>query len=193
MSLKLMYITNKPNIAKLAQDSGVDRIWIDLEYIGKEERQKGLDTVKSKHKISDILLIKPILNKSQLLVRINPIHENTKREIEDVISNGADIIMLPMFRTKDEVYKFLKIVNGRVKTSLLVETKDAVNNIDEILNFKGIDEIHIGLNDLHLEYKKTFMFEMLIDEIVKNLCLKCREYGIPYGIGGIARIGLGSV
>ena len=47
MSLKLMYITNRTDVAKVAQSCGVDRIFVDMEYIGKEERQGGLDTVKS--------------------------------------------------------------------------------------------------------------------------------------------------
>jgi len=37
MSLKLMYITNNLSVAQIAQDAGVDRIWIDLETLGKEE------------------------------------------------------------------------------------------------------------------------------------------------------------
>ena len=40
MALKLMYITNDETIAKIAEKHGVDRIWIDLETLGKEERQK---------------------------------------------------------------------------------------------------------------------------------------------------------
>ena len=38
MALKLMYITNKPEVAKIAQNAGVDRIFVDLEIIGKEEK-----------------------------------------------------------------------------------------------------------------------------------------------------------
>lgn len=38
--LKLMYITNVPEIASIADRAGVDRIFIDLERYGKEERQK---------------------------------------------------------------------------------------------------------------------------------------------------------
>ena len=45
MSLNLMYITNRPDVAIVAQSSGVDRVFIDFEYIGKEERQAGLNTV----------------------------------------------------------------------------------------------------------------------------------------------------
>ncbi|WP_214834823.1 hypothetical protein [Exiguobacterium sp. E4787] len=45
MSLKLMYITNEPNIALLAEQNGVDWVFVDLELNGKEERQGHLDTV----------------------------------------------------------------------------------------------------------------------------------------------------
>ena len=52
--MELMYITNRTDIASLAQDAGVDRIFVDMEYIGKELRQGGLDTVQSHHTIDDI-------------------------------------------------------------------------------------------------------------------------------------------
>ena len=56
--LKLMYITNQPEIAQIAESAGVDRIFVDMEYIGKDERQKGLDTVKSHHTVEDVARIK---------------------------------------------------------------------------------------------------------------------------------------
>ena len=34
MPLNLMYITNRPEIARIAETAGVDRIFIDMEYIG---------------------------------------------------------------------------------------------------------------------------------------------------------------
>ena len=55
--LKLMFITNDPVIALGAEKAGVDRIFIDLETIGKAERQGGMDTVQSKHTIADVLVI----------------------------------------------------------------------------------------------------------------------------------------
>lgn len=191
---KLMYITNKVEVAEVAQKYGVDRIWIDLEVNGKEERQKDMDTVKSKHEIQDIGKIKPIIKSSELLVRVNPIYEKSKWEIDQVIEQGADIIMLPYFKTATEVEKFIEYVDGRCKTMLLVETPEAVQNIDSILSIDGIDEVHIGLNDLHLGYKKKFMFELLTDGKVEYLCNKFKEYGIKsYGFGGISRIGSGEL
>ena len=191
--LTLMYITNDCSVAKIAERSGVDRIFIDLEINGKEERQGHLDTVISKHDINDVRKIKEVLCNAELLVRVNPIYEDSKKEIDSVITQGADIVMLPYFKTVNEVEQFIEIVNGRAKVCLLCETPDAVEEIDNILKLKGIDEIHIGLNDLHLGYKMKFMFELLADGTVEKLCKKFKEAGIKYGFGGIARVGAGEL
>lgn len=193
MSLKLMYITNKPEIAKIAENSGVDWIFVDLEVNGKEERQANLDTVKSKHSISDIVKVKEVLTSSELLVRINPIYDGTEKEIEEVIAAGAGIIMLPYFKMTTEVESFIKFINGRVETMLLLETPEAVEEIDDILNVKGIDYIHIGLNDLHLGYGLNFMFELLADGTVEKLGTKIKNKDIPFGFGGIAKVGEGDL
>lgn len=195
--LKLMYITNQPKIAKIADENGVDRIFVDLEKIGKQERQGGMDTVQSQHSIEDIVKVKKVLENAELLVRVNPIHEATeeycssKEEIDAVIDAGADILMLPYFKSVEEVQNFIKYVDGRTKTMLLLETPEAATVIDEILNISGIDEMFIGLNDLSLGYKKKFMFELLADGTVEQLCFKFKQAGIPYGFGGIAAIGTG--
>lgn len=191
MNLKFMYITNKKEIAIIAQKAGVDRIFIDLEKLGKNERQKNMNTVKSEHSFEDIKKIKPLLTTSELLVRIDPMNINTKNQIEKSIEYGADLIMLPMFRTSEEVKDFIDCVSGRVKTILLLETKDAVDRLDEILSLDGIDEIHIGLNDLHISYGQKFMFELLANGTVEKICSKIKCRNIPYGFGGIAKIGEG--
>lgn len=191
MALKLMYITNKENIAYIAENSGVDWIFIDLEINGKEKRQGHLDTVISRHSIDDVKKIKQVLTKSELLVRVNPIFDSSKGEIDRVVNDGADIVMLPFFKTKEEVKTFVNYVDGRAKTCLLLETPEAVEKIDSILTVQGIDYIHIGLNDLHLGYNIKFMFELLVNGIVEKLCNQIREKKIPFGFGGIARLGQG--
>lgn len=197
MSLKLMYITNSPQVAQIAQSCGVDRLFVDMEYIGKEERQGGLDTVKSHHTVEDVKNLRKVLNKSELLVRVNPIHDagenwcSSEEEINAVVEAGADIIMLPMAKTVDEIKKFVKYVGGRTKTMLLLETAEAKESIKEMLDVGGLYMVHIGLNDLHLAYKKKFMFQLLADGTVENLINIISSYGIPYGFGGIARIGFG--
>jgi len=199
MGLKLMYITKRPDVAYIAEKSGTDRILVDLEYIGKNLRQKGMDTVQNHHTFEDVRRIRKVVSSAELVVRVNPIHNeldnypNSKDEIETVIQDGADIIMLPYFKTTAEVKYFLECVDNRVKTLLLLETADAVDVLDEILQLEGIDEIHIGLNDLSISYGKKFLFEPLIDGTVERLCQKLKTMGKVYGFGGIASIGKGLI
>lgn len=195
--LKLMYITNNPAIAKIAEDAGVERIFIDMEYIGKTDRQGGMDTVQSHHTTADIQAVKQVLTNAKIMARCNPIHEATseyvssKEEIDAAIEAGADILMLPYFKTVAELKEFIRLVDGRAKTLPLVETPEAVACIDEILDIEGIDEIFIGLNDLSLGYGMKFMFQLLVDGTVEKLCGKFKAKGIPYGFGGIAALGQG--
>lgn len=189
MALKFMYITNDEKIAKIAENNGVEWIFVDLEINGKDERQGHLDTIISRHNLHDVRRIKRVLTNSELLVRVNPIYEGSEVEIRNVINAGADVIMLPFFKTSEEVQTFIGHVGYRAKTCLLLETAEGVENIDSILDIRGIDYIHIGLNDLHLSYGMKFMFELLADGTVEFLCNKIRKKGIPYGFGGIARIG----
>lgn len=193
MFLQLMFITNKPQVALIAEKYGVDRIWVDLEVLGKEERQKNLDSVKSFHTVEDVKVLSKILKKSELMVRVNPLNKNSKEEIESVIQAGAKRIMLPMWKTESEVDEFLKLVNKRVKTTLLLETKEALECVDSVLENPLIDEIHIGLNDLHLSYGLTFMFELLSNGVVEMLCKKFKTRGINYGFGGVAKLGYGDI
>lgn len=188
--LTLFYITNNPEVALIAERCGVDRIWIDLETLGKEDRQRNMNTVKSNHTIADISTIKPLLTKAEMLVRINPWNSGSIEEIDAVINAGADMIMLPYWKTVDEVDSFLEAVNHRCKTTLLLETKEAVDCVDDVL-LRDFDEIHVGLNDLSLSYGLTFMFELLSDGTVEQLCEKFKKAGIPYGFGGIAKLGSG--
>ncbi|MCH5191184.1 MAG: aldolase [Oscillospiraceae bacterium] len=199
MPLELMYITNRPDVALIAEEAGIDRVFVDMEYIGKDLRQGGMDTVQSHHTVEDVKNLRGVLKNTKLLVRVNPIHGayndcvSTESEIDSIIESGADVVMLPYFKTAREAERFITAVDGRARTCLLVETAEAAENLDDILSVGGIDEIHIGLNDLHLAYKMKFLFELLADGTVEALCRKIRNKGISYGFGGVARVGTGTL
>lgn len=192
--LNLMYITKRPEIAQIAEEAGVDWIFVDMEFIGKDARQGGLDTVQNHHTVEDVRNVKAAVTNAKVLVRVNPIHEamanypSSADEINATIDAGADIVMLPFFKTIAEVEKFIRIVGGRAKTCLLVETPEAALLLDDILNVDGIDMIHLGLNDLHLALGMKFMFELLSDGTVDRLASKIKAKGIPFGFGGVATL-----
>ncbi len=154
--LKLFYITKDPAVARIAQAAGVDRIFVDMEYIGKAQRQGGMDTVQNHHTVEDVARLRPVLDQAELLVRVNPVHPGSKDEIDRVIAAGADVIMLPMWQSVEEVQQFIRWVDGRAKTLLLLENKAAVDCLDRVVALPGVDEIHIGLNDLSISKEKNF-------------------------------------
>lgn len=191
--MKLMILCNDAASAYAAQEANIDRVFYDMEYIGKAERQHGRNTVKSDNKLDGIPAIRSALTKSELLVRTNPIHAYTKMEVDKSIEYGADILMLPMVMDQHDVEQYISYVNGRAKVCIMIETAAAMARLDKILAVPGVDELFIGLNDLHISMGLTFMFELLSDGLVEYIADKCNATDVPFGFGGIARIGEGDL
>jgi hypothetical protein len=192
--MKFIIIENNPDKASFYDHLGIDYVLVDLEILGKVDRQGHLDTViSSHHNISDVRKVKARLSRSKLIVRCNPIHKNIEFEINKIIDEGADLIMLPYFKSHKEVEIFLSIVNNRVETILLLETPQALCRVDKILELRGVNKIHIGLNDLHLGMGLSFMFELLSNDFLDPLIIKLKERNIDFGIGGVAGLESGHV
>lgn len=190
--LKLMYITNSPEVAKIAVDAGVDRIFIDMEVLGKAERQGGMDTVQSHHVPADIAAVRSAIgDRAEIMARVNPLNPDSQEEIDASIANGADVIMLPMWRRADDLRRLVRMVDGRAKVMPLLETDTAAEHLADAVCVPGVDQMHIGLNDLHLCYHQKFMFQLLMDGTVERLSELLREAGIPFGFGGVGRPGSG--
>ena len=180
-------ITNNIKIANYVSKNGVDRIFIDLEKNGKKERQGHLDTWISSHTFGDITKIKETDPNIHIMTRINPIYNNTKDEIDEAIDRGSSSIMLPMFSSLDEIGEFYELIQDRCIATPLFETKNSIELLPEMLKKISIKELHIGLNDLHLDFGMRFMFEILEKDILERSCSILKEQRIPFGIGGIAR------
>lgn len=186
--IKLILITNEPSLASFSVECGVERVFVDLERLGKMERQGHLDTLISRHEISDVGRIRRTIGSAELIVRLNPLHSGTRNEIDAVVDEGADTLMLPMYRETGEIETFLSMVDGRAHVLPLAETVGAVNNIGNTAALEGLREVYLGLNDLHLERKSPFMFEPLISDVVDDFCRIAKNAGCSYGFGGIARM-----
>ena len=187
----LMILASTPEDALSAQNAGVDRIFYDLESIGKAERQRGRNTVKYHNDIEQIPALREVVTASSLLVRTNPIHAYTAAEVEKAIRYGADYLMLPMTMDSHDVETYVNLVNGRAKVIIMIETAASMTRLDDILEVPGVDEIFVGLNDLHISLGLNFMFEPLAGGLVDYIAAKCQSKGMLFGFGGIARIGDG--
>ncbi len=101
--------------------------------------------------------------------------------------------MLPYFKTIKEVDTFIRYVDTRAKTCLLVETPEAATLLETIVEIPGINMIHIGLNDMHLALKMKFMFQLLTDGSVDKWARVIKSKGIMFGFGGLASLDGGIV
>ena len=191
--MTFMMIVNDPGIARYAYDSGVARLFVDLEYMGKDIRQKGLDTWKSKQTVQDVTRIREAVPEGHLLVRINPLHDGTASELEDVLARGADSVMLPMFQSCEDLARFLDLLADRAEAVPLVETAAALSAVPRICETLPLTRLHIGLNDLHLDMNLNFMFQPVADGTLEEAAQSLRSHDVSFGIGGIARASEGVV
>ena len=191
--LTLLLIPPTVEVAASLASCDVDRAFIDLEVLGKRERQGHLAAHFTHHTIEELPRYREAVRGAELLVRTNPLHGGSADELERVLEHGPDVVMLPMFRHPREVEAYLRMLRGRAKVNLLVETPQAAVRLDEILRVGPIDEVHVGLNDLHLALGLDFMFELVTSGILASLAQTCAEHCVRFGFGGVARVEEGAV
>ena len=184
----LTLFTNNPQLAQAGNAAGINRIGLDLERIGKEQRQDTRKAWISDHQIHELEAIRDQLTQSALFARTNPIHTGSRDEINSLIDQGVTVLMLPMFRTIKEAATFIEFVDGRAFVSLLVETAAAAVRLHEIVKLSGIGEIHFGLNDIYLDMKLANHFELLTSGFLDRLAEIVSTAGVPYGFAGIGRL-----
>ena len=122
------------------------------------------------------------------MVRVNPLHEGTDDEVAQVIAQGADLLMLPMFQSPADLSVFSAIVGGRLPIVPLLETAGALATLDQWIDTPGLYEVFVGLNDLHLSLGCRFMFEPLADGLLEPVARATATRGLRLGFGGIARL-----
>lgn len=186
--LELIQITNDPAFARRCEALGGFRIWVDLERLGKAERQAGRNTFISPHSLEDVGRVKAALRTARLMVRVNPLNEGSATEVDEVLGQGADMLMLPMFTDAAQLQSFCRMVAGRVPVVALLETAGALDSLQAWAGTPGLSEIYVGLNDLHLSLGCSFMFEPLASGAVERVAVSARARGLAFGFGGIARL-----
>lgn len=183
----LTLMTNNLALAEAADRAGVDRIGIDLDRLGKTERQPANYRI-SDHRPTDLSALRRVVCRAKLFARTDPPHDRSADQINDLIARGAEAIMLPMFHHPDQASRFIDMVGGRAETILLVETAAAVVRLREVTEIDGVDEITIGLNDLHLDLKLHSRFEIVASDLMKSIAATVNRSGIRFGFGGLGRV-----
>ncbi len=101
---------------------------------------------------------------------------------------GTQVLMLPMFERAREVARLIELVAGRATVVPLLETRAALAGIADLIHVDGLQEIHVGINDLALSLGVRNRFEVLVSEAVQRVCETLRGAGFRLGIGAIGRL-----
>jgi len=185
----LTLFTDDPALAGVADRAGVDRIGIDMEQIGKADRQRHLRTWISDHAETGLVAVRPMLQRAQLFARCNPVHRESAAEIDRLVGAGVKVIMLPFFKTVADAERFIRLVDERAHPVLLVETVESATAIADLCRIPGVSEVHIGLNDMRLSLGWPSHFHVLVSDFLAHTCAVIRNAGHRLGVGGVGRAG----
>lgn len=91
--------TEDPVLARCADAAGIDRIGLDLETTSNRERQSGLGTWISSHRLKNLPDVRGSLRNAEQLARVNPLGPTTSDEVDRLTAMGVEVLMLPMFES----------------------------------------------------------------------------------------------
>lgn len=188
--MELYALTDDVATALNFEAAGVTRIFLDLETLGKDARQPGGNTVISRHRLDQVEHIRNQLTTADLIVRIDPWNPNTGEQVSRVLDQGANTVMLPMFRTVDEVKRVAELVKGKAALVPLCETPESLTLIKQLCSINEVTDLHVGLNDLHLARNDRFMFEIFLEDSWASIFEQATK---PIGFGGISTLHAGTV
>lgn len=175
----LFLFSTDRKIIRLADQGGISGFVVDWENRGKTQRQQGYDTQISSDSYEDLRKVRKITDKN-IICRINNVPELIDEEIEKAISFGANEILVPMIRSTKEVAGLLDTINQRCNLALMLETREAVSQVNNLASFP-ISRIFLGLQDLSIDFGYANIFKPLCDNTVDRIRSKIAA---PFGFGG---------
>lgn len=185
--IDLQLFTTDPVSACKAVTAGVTAFVVDWEWRGKEDRQNGFDTEINRDSAEDLARMSEV-KESRRICRINRFGPWTPGEVDVAIEAGATQLLLPMSESPAEVEAYLRLVRGRVRAGILVETRAACAGARELAGL-GLDAVYVGLNDLAISRGTPCIFTALVDGVVEGLRDAFGE--TPFGFGGLTVVDLG--
>lgn len=181
MTLELMLFSTDPALIRPAVAGGVLAVVVDMERHGKEDRQRGADTLISADTLDDLARVRACTS-ATVICRVNAAGPWTEEEIEHAIAAGADELLLPMVRSSDDVERALDAAAGRCGVGILLETRDALERAGELTRLP-VARAYVGLNDLSIELNTPSLFTALVDGTLERLRAAVRD--VPFGFGGM--------
>ena len=188
-----------PNVAELMGHSGYDWLAIEAEHTP-------IDTAQVEHMLMAL--------SSTDTIPIVRVPSSDPVFIQKSLDAGAMGILVPMVRTADEAraivgatryppegtrgfgplraskytmdYEdYFAVANENILVTFILETREALENIDEITSVPGVDAIFCGLFDLCISMGLNPMNQPFaeIEDAIATAMAACKKNGVAIGIG----------
>lgn len=181
--MELLVFSTAPAFAAACVRAGAGGVLVDWERRGKHRRQAGEGTQINGDTPEDLAAIRTA-TPGRVLCRVNGAGPWTPDEIDLAVRLGADEVLLPMVRTPAQVDLALEAVAGRAGLGILVETQDAVERVDELVD-RPLSRVYLGLNDLRIDRGSRDLFAPLVDGTADRVRAACGD--VPFGVAGLTR------
>lgn len=160
---------------------------VDWESGSKHERQEtsqqliGISTNLT-HDEGDGVENARRLGFERVICRINGLNPDSPAEVERVIDQGGTDVLLPMWRTLEEVHELQDLVRGRARIGLMIETSGALRAARQ-LRAVAPSFAFIGLVDMAIDRGTKSIFSPILDG---TLAAVVDDLGdVPFGFGGL--------
>lgn len=184
---RLTLVTRDPAWAAAGATAGVEFVGVDIERLGKAERQSHIKNARiNDHELRHLDIVAKAAPGVPLFARLNPLHTGTAAEIEKALRRGVSALMLPQFRDAAPLHEFFGMVAGRARVIPLLEDVAAMDHLDEILDLCVNDELMFGINDFSRSLGLGHPMRMALHPDLETVARAAKARGVPFGWGGVA-------
>jgi hypothetical protein len=171
------------------------KVFEQLAYLKKEFKLQGIKAEFEAEGSSfrDIMRLRRLTAKADVRLFLKIGGVEALRDIKDSLELGVDGLIAPMVETRFGVKKFVDAYKSiykdhRITLSINIETENAIEEIDSILNFaeNKIDNITLGRTDLSASYfdHKIIPDSDLVFKMIRDVGLKVSKRGMTFTVGG---------
>ena len=179
---EFLLFSTDPDYVRHATEAGIDGFIVDREYIGKPNRQQGLDTQINYDTFDDLKRVRQNTDVC-ICCRINNVPEIRRAEAKEAIAYGANEIFLPMVKSLAEIEDVADVIGSNAELSILIETEEGIALASQ-LKHVSVKRVYIGLNDLALQRGLKNIFESVRDGTVEQIRNNLPSH-IPFGFAGL--------
>lgn len=168
------------------------------EQLIKLKNEFGLEGIKAEFEaegstLKDIMRLRRLTSKADVKLFLKIGGVEAVRDIKDSLELGVDGLVAPMVETKFGVKKFVDAYKSiykdcRIHLSINIETRNAIEEIDDILDYAkdNIDNITLGRTDLSSSYFESEITpdSNFILQLLKEVGSKVHKKGLTFTVGG---------